>query len=115
MLMDRWDDVFDFYHNNFGVLAIDKKLRKTLKNLSFGDMKPDLVFYLRIDPIVAIQRCSKQRRFFESNRLNNLFQKKLHIFYEKRAKSNNWLVINGDDKKNNISQKIIDFLIKKVR
>ena len=108
VLLDRWDDIFDFYHSNFGVLAKNSKLKKTLKEISFGKIKPDTVFYLRVSPKVAVSRCIKEKRFFNSTRVDESYQNRLFRFYEKSAKiNNNWVVINGEGQKKEVFSDII--------
>ena len=107
IILDRWDDIFDFYHSNFGLLSKNTKLKKTLKNLAFNKIEPTLVFYLKVKPKIAVKRCLKRKTFLNSNRINLLYQNKLFKYYENRSKVNNWIIINGEKKEKNVFSDII--------
>lgn len=114
VLLDRWDDIFDFYHSNFGPLSKNTKLKKMFRKLAFDKIKPDLIFYLKIEPTIAVKRCLKQKTFFNSNRINLLYQNKLFKYYENRTKANNWIVINGKNNKKDIFSDIIKKINKQI-
>lgn len=78
--------------------------------------KPDLVFYLNVNPDLAIKRKFGEQK--EKNRRENDFDfiKKTYLQYEQLVKSQvwaNWINIDGEKDVDGVTQQIYDIIFKK--
>ena len=95
------------------------KLEKALSFAEdFGIEKPDLVFYIKVDPDIAIKRKFCEQK--EKNRREKDFDfiRKTYIQYEKLAQNQvwtKWVTINGNKSVDEVTKEIYNSLISKIK
>lgn len=94
-IADKWNEAYFAYHNHFGLLAKKLSFRKDLDSMTFFNCKPDICFYIRISSQTVRKRL-KQRKEKDISDMNAIKHTDLLIsFYEKEAKKNKWVVLDG--------------------
>jgi dTMP kinase len=96
-IADKWNEAYFAYHNNFGILSKNKNFREKLDQFTFSQGRPDICFYMRIEPEEIKRRLNKRKNLNISDSLALNKTKILFDFFEKQAKINKWIVIDGLD------------------
>jgi len=106
VLADRWDESYIAYHKNFGELAKRPDLLRELHNLAFNGTIPDITFLLRVSLSVAKQRTeARGADFFDSK--DQSYHYTMAMEYEKLAEERKWIILNGEEKPQEIHQKVL--------
>lgn len=101
--------------------------QKWLNELFSFAPKPDLTFYFKVSPKIAISRKVTMPKFYEAGmdiglsdnpkRAFDIFQNRILKEYEKMAKKENFIVMNGDNRIYNtfskVKEKTIEFIKEK--
>lgn len=94
VLADRWDESYEAYHSEYGILSEDKDLRCRINEIAFGNVKPDLVFFLKTPVDVAMERCAvRGADFFDrkSREHHEKTESKLTTMSEELG----WVILDG--------------------
>jgi dTMP kinase len=57
VLADRWDESYEAYHSQYGVLSHDTELRQRLNEVAFRGWRADTTILLRVPVAMAIYLC----------------------------------------------------------
>lgn len=95
VIADKWNEAYFAYHNHFGFLSHDSRLRNSLNVITFSQRKPDLCFYVRVTPEILESRLYKRKnkKISDISALNNL--ELLFNFFERESRKNKWVIIDG--------------------
>ncbi|QJC32774.1 dTMP kinase [Enterobacteriaceae endosymbiont of Donacia semicuprea] len=106
IISDRYD--ISSYAYQIGGRGINKKYITFLQNFIKNNIKPDIIIYLDIDPIIALQRIKFKKKDRIENESINFFSR-VRNYYLKIAKKNKIIkIINANNSLENVK-----FLVKK--
>lgn len=110
VLADRWDESYDAYHSNYGVLSNKDELRNELNDMAFGNVHPDRTFYVDTPIEVANSRISRRGAdFFDRKALN--YNKTIANYYDNVASNNeSWVRLNGCESPENIALRALEVI-----
>lgn len=103
------------YQGYFKNLKIDEVLK--INKFGIGDLKPDLIIYIDVNPSVSIERLSKRRKLDrmdlttenEIKEINKGYEKSLKYFNKKTIK-----IINGNQTIENVVKDIFEIITKEI-
>jgi dTMP kinase len=107
VVADRWDDSYLVYHSTNGVLSKKPKLLQQINELAFEKKKPETTFYLDVDIPTILNRLKIRGESFLEKKPPEFFIE-MRKSYLKLAKKENWVVVNGVQSIDEISQFILN-------
>jgi dTMP kinase len=94
VLADRWDDSYEAYHSQNGILSSDQKLRFRLNEIAFGGICADITFLLKVPVDIAMERCRiRGADFFDLK--GREYHQSLSDRMDQLAAEQNWVVLDG--------------------
>lgn len=107
VVADRWDDSYLVYHSTNGVLSKKPKLLQQINELAFEKKKPETTFYLDVDIPTILNRLKIRGESFLEKKPPEFFIE-MRKSYLKLAKKENWVVVNGVQSIDEVSQFILN-------
>lgn len=96
VIADRWDESFNAYHSNYGILSKDESLRDKLHDLAFGDVTPDKTIYLRMTPEQSAKRMARRGELDYFDKKSLEYNDKIAAFYDHElATRSEWMEVDA--------------------
>lgn len=107
VLADRWDESYEAYHSQYGVLSRDTELRQRLNEVAFGGWRADVTILLRVPVAMAMERCRiRGADFFDLKGVQ--YHQSLSDRLDELASELGWHVIDGSLPHKEVHQRIVD-------
>jgi dTMP kinase len=109
-----------YFTSTLAYQCLDKKdIERALKfSELFGILKPDIVFYLDINPKIALERKKLEKKDLDIYERNIKFIKEVRNRYKKLIKkkifAKNWFVIDASKSKSKVHEKIKEILLNEI-
>ncbi len=112
VLADRWDESFEAYHSQFGVLAGHDYLRSALKDLAFENLSPSITFYLQIDVSTALERAEERKPDkFDTEARSYDYQARHAEYYDMRARQDpSWIAIDANQSAEIVAEQTVQYI-----
>jgi dTMP kinase len=110
VISDKWDDPYEAYHRQFGLLAKDSYLRNALSLLAFEGSEPDLGFVLDVPFEITEPRMRiRGKDFFDKKDVS--FHQAMRNGYLAIASERNWVVLDGSKSSTTIHEEILNHIL----
>ena len=95
VITDRYIESFLLFHRMYGLLKTNQMdLYNELEAVVFGDVKPDVYVYLKVDIATANDRISRRNRSDENFETTETFNESIKLF-EEIAHSTKCIIVDG--------------------
>lgn len=109
VLADRWDDSYEAYHSQKGVLANKPMLRSQLNEIAFQGVQADVTIMLRVSVPVAMERCRiRGADFFDLK--GQHYHQSLADRMDQLAAERNWFVLDGELPHGEIHRQVVEIV-----
>ena len=110
VLADRWNETFEAYHSQNGILSNNQELRREIDFLSYEGLLPNLTMYIRTDPLISIKRTAvRGADYFDAKSLE--YHEKQTAFYDNVAEyDDTWVILDGHLSPNRLTEQAIEII-----
>lgn len=109
VIADRWNESNIAYHSYIQLFSSHPNLIHSIDNLIFKEIKPNICFFLKMDPQLAFERTIKRGQNYLDSLGIKYFQS-MEKSFSKQSKENNWQELDATLSEEEIHSQIIQIL-----
>lgn len=110
VIADRWDEAFLAYHQNFGFLSCQEKIRVLLNQLAFRKHLPEKGFLIKVSAEVAKRRRENRGKVEKLENRSDEYYEVIQQTLLDISLERNWSILDGTKTPKEIHEEIVDSL-----